>query len=248
MMSLAFVSKKEKEVKAENLGITIYNTEENQFIDEDDIKNFFIERNDPIINSEIKNVNVNALEKALNSHPAIETSDISVDINGDVKVEITQRTPLVRVINMDGESYYIDTKTRLMPLSDKFTARVLVVNGNIAEPFARRYKFTVDQIAENPTFKELSMLDDIYEMADYIAKDTLLHSLIHQMSINEEKEFELFPSVGNHKIVFGDATDIAEKFENLKLFYSKGLNKTDNWNKYSTISLKYKNQVVCTKK
>lgn len=248
MMSLAFVSKKEKEIKAENLNINIYNTEKNQFIDEDDIRNFFNERHDAILNAELKNVNVNALEKALNSHPAVETSDISVDINGDVKVEITQRTPLVRVINMDGESYYIDTKTKLMPLSDKFTARVLVVNGFIAEPFARRYKFSVNQIAENPTFKELSVLDDIYQMALYIEKDSLLHNLIHQMSVNEQKEFELYPAVGNHKILFGDATDIAEKFENLKVFYNNGLNKTDNWNKYSTLNLKYKNQVVCTKK
>ena len=39
-----------------------------------------------------------------------------------------------------------------------------------------------------------------------------------------------------------------EKFEKLKMFYTEGLNKTDGWNKYSTINIKYKNQVVCTKK
>ena len=85
-------------------------------------------------------------------------------------------------------------------------------------------------------------------MAGYITKDTLLNNLIHQLSVNEEKEFEMYPSIGNHKIIFGNATDIAEKFEKLKIFYKEGLNKTDNWNKYSTVNLKYKNQVVCTKK
>ena len=68
------------------------------------------------------------------------------------------------------------------------------------------------------------------------------------MSINNEKEFELYPAIGNHKIIFGEAKDIAEKFEKLKLFYNEGLNKTDNWNKYAVVNLKYKNQVVCTKK
>jgi cell division protein FtsQ len=48
--------------------------------------------------------------------------------------------------------------------------------------------------------------------------------------------------------VFGDAKDFEEKFEKLKTFYTEGLNKTDGWNKYSTINIKYKNQVVCTKK
>ena len=246
--SLAFVSKKERQVKVENLDITVNSKGQNDFVDEDDVKEFFSERQDVILNAEVKNVNINALEKALNSHPAVENADLSVDVNGDIKISVTQRTPLVRVLTMGGESYYIDTQSKLMPLSDKFTARVLVVNGYIHEPYSRRYMFSVNEIAKNEIFKEVSMLDDIYDMADFITKDTVLNGLIHQLSINKEKEFEMFPSIGNHKIIFGDATDIAEKFEKLKLFYLNGLNKTDNWNKYSTVNLKYKNQVVCTKK
>lgn len=246
--SLAFVSKKERQVKVENLDITVNSKGQNDFVDEDDVKEFFSERQDVILNAEVKNVNINALEKALNSHPAVENADLSVDVNGDIKINVTQRTPLVRVLTMGGESYYIDTQSKLMPLSDKYTARVLVVNGYIHEPYSRRYMFSVNDIAKNEIFREVSMLDDIYNMADFITKDTVLNGLIHQLSINKEKEFEMFPSIGNHKIIFGEATDIAEKFEKLKLFYLDGLNKTDNWNKYSTVNLKYKNQVVCTKK
>ena len=248
MTSLAFVNKKEREVKAENIDITVSTTGQNDFVDEDDVKEFFNERQDKLLNAEVKNIDINALEKALNSHPAIENADFSVDVNGDIKINVKQRTPLVRVLTMGGESYYIDTQSKLMPLSDKYTARVLVVNGEIHEPYSRRYMFSVNDIAKNEIFSEVSLLDDIYEMANYITKDTLLNSLIHQLSINKEKEFEMYPSIGNHKIIFGDATDIAEKFEKLKLFYREGLNKTDNWNKYSTVNLKYKNQVVCTKK
>lgn len=248
MASLAFVGKKERLIKAENIDITVNTTGENQFIDEDGVKDFFSERRDIILNAEVKNIDIHALEKALNSHPAIENADMSMDVNGDVKINVTQRTPLVRVLTMGGESYYIDTQSKLMPLSDKYTARVLVVNGFVHEPYSRRYMFSVNEIAKNEIFKEVSMLDDIYEMATYITKDTLLNSLIHQLSINEEKEFEMYPAIGNHKIVFGPATDIAEKFEKLKVFYKEGLNKTDNWNRYSVINLKYSNQVVCTKK
>ncbi len=248
MASLAFVGKKERLIKAENIDITVNTTGENQFIDEDGVKDFFSERRDIILNAEVKNIDIHALEKALNSHPAIENADMSMDVNGDVKINVTQRTPLVRVLTMGGESYYIDTQSKLMPLSDKYTARVLVVNGFVHEPYSRRHMFSVNEIAKNEIFKEVSMLDDIYEMATYITKDTLLNSLIHQLSINEEKEFEMYPAIGNHKIVFGPATDIAEKFEKLKVFYKEGLNKTDNWNRYSVINLKYSNQVVCTKK
>ena len=66
--------------------------------------------------------------------------------------------------------------------------------------------------------------------------------------MNKDRELELFPAIGNHKIIFGNAENIAEKFNKLKLFYKEGLNKSDSWTKYSTINLKYKNLVVCTKK
>lgn len=248
LASLAFVNKKESNVKVKQVEINVNQTGENDFVDEDDIRKYFEERNDVLLNNEIKNVNINKLEKALNAHPAIEVADLSMDVNGDLKINVLQRTPLVRVITMSGESYYIDTQSKLMPLSDKYTARVLVATGCIHEPFVRRNNYTVKQIAKNEIYSELSVLDDIYKMADYIVNDSVLNPLIQQMSINNEKEFELYPAIGNHKIIFGETGNIEEKFNKLKLFYTEGLNKTDNWNKYSIINLKFSNQVVCTKK
>ncbi len=247
LTSLAFATGKEKNVVAQNLLVSVSNTEVNTFIDEEDVKEFFNERKDSILNTSLKNIDVNNLEKALNSHPAVENAEISVDINGDVVINVKQRTPLVRVINMDGESYYIDDRSKLMPLN-KYTARVLVATGFINEPYATRYQVPVNDLAKNEAFSKTSVLDDIYAVSSYIAKDSVLTSLIHQINVNADKELELYPSIGEHVIVFGEATDIEEKFRKLKLFYTEGLNKTDGWNKYSIINIKYKNQVVCTKK
>lgn len=246
--SLAFVEKRESAVKSSQLEINVNQTQENDFVDEEDIKHYFEERNDILLNQEASKINIHSLEKALNAHPAIENADLSISINGNVKIDVKQRTPVVRIINMSGESYYIDSQSKLMPLSDKYTARVLVANGYIHEPFVRRNMFSVNEIAANEIYKEVSMLDDIFEMAQHITKDSILNNLIVQLSVNNENDFELFPAIGNHKIIFGDSKDLAEKFEKLKLFYREGLNKTDNWNKYAIVNLKYKNQVVCTKK
>ena len=246
--SLAFATNNEKNVLSENLSVSITNINDNQFLDEEDIKLFFKERSDTILHAAIKNINVTKLEKALNAHPAIENADISVDVNGDVNVDVKQRTPVVRILNLDGESYYIDTQSKLMPLSENYTARVLIATGNIFEPYAQRYTTTVNIIAKHPIYSKVSVLDDIFAVTQYINKDSVLASLIQQINITKDKEIELFPSIGNHKIIFGDAQNIEEKFNKLKLFYTEGLNKTDGWNKYSIINIKYKNQVVCTKK
>lgn len=247
-VSLAFVGKKDKKTISNNISINIINTEENNFIDETDIKNYLIESNNLSLNKAKENINVYQIEKILNAHPAIENSEVSTDVNGDVYIKVKQRTPIVRVYSLNGESFYIDNKAELMPLSNNYTARVLVANGYIADQFVDKYSFTIKDLDKYENLKSASMLDDIYEMADYISNDSILNSLIHQIYITKEKEIELFPSIGNHKIIFGEAIDLEEKFKKLKLFYKEGLNKTNSWNHYSTLNIKYKNQVVCTKK
>lgn len=246
--SLAFVSKSEKDTVVKSLNISIHNNEENPFISESDVKDYLDSRNEKIVSNQFRNINIPQLEKVLNAHPAVENAEVSGNINGEVKIDITQRTPVCRIINLDGESYYIDSQSKLMPLNENYSARVIVASGYITEPYSRRHEFSVDEIRKNKTFSEVSMLDDILDVVKHINADTTLSMLIHQVYVNEEKELELFPAVGNHKIVFGKAEHIAEKFNKLKLFYTQGLNKSDSWNKYSVISIKYKNLVVCTKK
>ena len=48
-------------------------------------------------------------------------------------------------------------------------------------------------------------------------------------------------------IVIGEVYNLESKFNKLMLFYEEGLSKT-GWNEYKTINLKYKDQVVCTKR
>ncbi|WP_317898587.1 cell division protein FtsQ/DivIB [Aurantibacillus circumpalustris] len=246
--SLAFVSKSERNIVANTLTVNIQNNDENFFLNENDIKAFFKERNDSLLSSRYENINVPELEKALNSHPAIENAEVSADMNGEIKVEILQRTPVLRIINKNGESYYIDSQSKLMPLNQNYSARVIVANGEINEPYSRRYEFSVDQIKKSKVFKDVSVLDDLLDVANFINADSSLSQLIHQIYVNAENELELFPAIGNHKIVFGDAKNIPEKFNKLKLFYTEGLSKSDSWTKYSAVNLKYKNLVVCTKK
>lgn len=246
--SLAFVSKSERDVVVKSLNITIHNNEENLFLSETDVKNYLASRNEAIISSKFKNISIPVIEKFLNSHPAIQNAEVAGDVSGEIRIDVTQRTPVCRVINLDGESYYIDSQSKLMPLNENYSARVIVANGFITEPYARRYQYSVEQIKSNKIFSEVSVLDDVMDVVNYINADSTLSLMIHQVYVNEEKELELFPAIGNHKIIFGKTEFLSEKFNKLKLFYTQGLNKSDSWTKYSAINLKYKNLVVCTKK
>lgn len=248
VISWSFAGEKHRHAKVNHVSVEIINPSDDEFINETDVKAFFEERHDQLVNNEIRNIDITSLEKALNSNPSVENAEISYDVNGDLKVSVKQRRPLVRVINSSGESYYIDSLSKLMPMNTKATGRVIVANGAIYEPYARRYQYSVDQISANPTFKEVSVLDDIYEISKKIYADSLLCDLIHQIYVTPEKEFVLTPVVGDQSILLGSNEDLELKLNKLRLFYSEGLNKTNSWNKYSTINLKFKNLVVCTKK
>ena len=49
-------------------------------------------------------------------------------LSGNLYVDIEQRTPIARVFTPMG-SFYLDQEGYVMPLSDKYTAQVIVVNG-----------------------------------------------------------------------------------------------------------------------
>ncbi len=248
LFSLGFVAKRESQIIAEHFEIEILNNEENLFLNENEIKVFVEDRQQPVLGKTYETLRISELEKALNSHPSIENAEVCTTLNGEVKLEIKQRTPLVRIFNKSGESYYIDQQSKLMPLNENYSARVLIASGNLNEPFDQRSQFLVDEIASHESLRDISLLDDIFEVTRYILSDTLLNSLIHQIYVNEEKELELFPAFGCQKIILGNTESLNEKFNKLKLFYKQGIGKTDSWNKYSSLNLKFKNMVVCTKK
>ncbi len=246
-ISLAFAVKSADLVRAGRVDVLIEN-DENFFLNEEGVREFFSDRKVPIIGCLVKDINIPMLEKSLNAHPAVEKAEVAASLDGAVKVRVLQRSPVLRVINKSGESYYVDSGSRLMPLNENYSARVLVASGEIYEPFARRSLLSVDQIAQNQTYSEISVLDDLYTVAKRIAADKKLSALIHQMYVNKDQEIELYPAAGDHRIVLGDARDLDVKFNKLRLFYTEGLNATNGWNKYASIDLRYKNLVVCTKK
>jgi cell division protein FtsQ len=248
LASLGFVNKEQDSLPCKSLDITVNQDDDLYFLDKIDVQQLIRDRGDSIIGQPKSTVNIPELEKVLNSHADIANAEVYVTVNGEVKVEVKQRKPVIRIINASGESYYLDTEGKLMPLSDKYTAKVLIANGLIMEPYAKRYMYSVEQMAKDSTMRTNSVLDELYAMANYINANEFWTAQIQQIYINSEKNIELVPMVGDQRIIFGDTTAMDEKFKKLLVFYQQGLNTTGWWDKYSTINLKFKNQIVCTKK
>jgi cell division protein FtsQ len=73
-----------------------------------------------------------------------------------------------------------------------------------------------------------------------------MRCLISQVHF-DNNDVVLIPKIKNQEINIGDIEDLDMKFDNLMCFYDKII-KHKGWGYYNIINLKYKDQIICSKK
>lgn len=243
-VTFSFVASKQEELVCNTVEVRIVDSAKNGFIQSRDILNMLHQKNIKLIGKNFKNINLKALEAELNTFPPVENAELFKTSAGKVVIEIKQRNPIVRIFDVLNQSYYIDDKGHMMRLSGKYTSHVPVANGYIYAPAS--FSKSLDVMTLQKSGKR-SVLAELYQLAQYIEENEFWKAQILQIYVNDHYEFELIPRVGSHVILFGDISNYAEKFNNLESLYINGLNAV-GWNKYEKINLKYKGQVICTKR
>lgn len=243
---MGFAENKRNTTPCKNLDIRVIQNDTDFFITPADVRKLIVAQQGEVVGKPMDKINVWQMEKMLEADPYVSDAQVYGTLDGDLTVRIAQRKPLVRIINSDEESYYIDSAGNLMPLSTNFSARTLVVNGAINEPFNTYSGKNIKQLQADTSVH--TMLTDIYKLSRYICHNPFWKAQITQVYVDSAKDFCLVPRVGNQRIILGNTDDMEQKFNRLWVLYTDGLSSTGKWNEYSTINLKYKHQIVCTKK
>ncbi len=231
--------------KCKDVNIKINYENASHFIKEYEILDMIKSVYPEINQTEISDINLAKLRALILANPFVENADVSMDLNGNLHIKVKQKKPLVRVFNKKGESFYISYDKKLMPTSLHGSERVVVASGEINTKYndsiVIKELFSADNSVENV------ILFKIWKTALHIAQNAFFKAQIDQIFINENHEIELIPRVGDQLIILGDINDLEIKFQNLEVMYRQGFQKV-GWDKYSIINLKYRNQVVCTRK
>jgi cell division protein FtsQ len=202
------------------------------FIDKQEVDQILQTSSHTLIGRKLEGIDIQDLENKLKANPFIEFAKVYTEMDGVLRVEISQRQPILRVMNHYDMDFYVDQHGLKIPLSPNFTARVLVANGFIDELFTNHVDSLHTRIAK-----------DLFLTADFIRKDSLWDAQIAQLYVNKDHEIELIPRVGNQRILIGNADSLQVKFTNLLAFYKEVLPKV-GWDKYRMINIKYSGQVV----
>ncbi|WP_406825706.1 cell division protein FtsQ [Pedobacter sp. KACC 23697] len=231
---LGFINVKKQTVKCTDVKILIPGAD--NFIEREEIDAILKEDQGMLLGRNIENINIHKIEKKLQSNPYIGFAKVYVEMDGVLHIEVKQRQPILRILNENGQDFYIDNDGLKMPVSSNFTANVLVATGHITEVFGSRVDTLHTQLAR-----------DLYKTAQFIKKDTLWDSQIEQVVVNQKNDIELIPRVGNQRIILGNADSLEKKMKNLLLFYKKAMPQV-GWDTYRTINIKYTNQIVCERR
>lgn len=193
------------------------------FVDSETVNKLLIENKKDAQSIGKDKLDLNKLEKALNTQEMIEKSDVFVSIDGVLKAVVKQKTPVARVFEGD-DSFYIDYEGNTMPLSTNFTARVPIVSGEINRKDSK----------------------DLAELFRIIHDDAFLKKNIIGVQIMPNRSLLMLSRNYNYKIDFGRAIKIKAKFNNYKAVFQKAV-LDSSLNKYKIIDLRFTHQVVCTK-
>jgi cell division protein FtsQ len=193
------------------------------FIKRETVNKLLIENKENASSIQKDKLDLNKLERTLDSNDLIQKSDVFVSIDGVLKAMVKQKTPIARVFNDEG-SFYIDYEGDRMPLSENFTARVPLVSG----------------VINKKNNEELAQLFRVIYDDDFLRKNIIAIQIMPNGSLKMlNRNFE-------YQIDFGSIIDSERKFKDYKAFFQKAVLDSSLY-KYKKIDLRFTKQVVCTK-
>lgn len=230
-VTLSFAARESRSITCRDVQIELMESEMIQ-IGRNEIARLVHAADKQLIGKELSQINADRIEREVEKHKAIKKAEVfkviatdSSSYNGILGIRIKHREPAVRVMSVN-EKYYLDESGEKIPVSSSYTANVLVTTGDFSEEFART---------------------ELLPFILFLNQNPFWRAQIEQVHIDSNGGIILSPLVGDQIIDLGSIKDYPEKLRNLKAFYEQVLTH-NNWDKYETISLKYKNQVIAKKR
>jgi cell division protein FtsQ len=229
---IAFTERMKGDVAVRDIQVRIENVHENHFIDEDDVIQLMAINKDNLRGTSMSKLNFRSIEKKIMKDPFIKDAELYSDLKGDILVSVELRRPIARIVRNDGPDAYIAEDGTIMPVSEKFTSRVVIISGGYVRQLLQLENvFRTEEGAK------------LMDMITTIRDDDFWHAQIAQLDIDSKARITVMPQVGDENIEFGKPDNLEVKFSKLMIFYKEILPRV-GWNKYSRVNLEYEGQIV----
>lgn len=229
---IAAIKKRDDKI-CKGLQVEIVNSGVHLFADKNDIRGMIRYMNVPVEGAPMREIDLQRMEAELEKNPWIKNAELFFDNNEVLQVRVTEREPVARIFTRESKTFYIDNELVRLPLSNRFSALVPVFTG-----------CPLDKTKWGG--EDSTLLLQVKEVSEFVRNDTFWMAQVAQVDYAGAGRFEIIPTVGDHRIILGDASQLESKFNKLYIFYKEILAKT-GWNRYATIDVRFREQVVATK-
>lgn len=178
-----------------------------------------------LVGMPIESIDTRHLEKYLSRFSNFEDVECTLTTDGKININIQPMVPAIRVFDGD-KSYYINKEGKVIESKPNFFVDVPVVIGNF-----------------NSGFTPLQVLP----LVRFVERDKVLSKLVGMIEAKDADNLILVPRIHGHVVNFGDTTFLADKRRALLSIYRKVM-PYKGWNEYDTISVKFRGQVVATRR
>lgn len=220
--------KKCAEIKVDIIGV-----EQHLFIDENEVLSIVNSQN-TLIGTNVSSINLREMEMAVEKNPWVKNAEIFLDNNQLLNIKIEERQPVARVFTLEGSSFYLDSSSLRLPLSEKVSARLPTFTG---------FPSNKDKLSKPDSL----LLNQIVKLGNFIQADSFWMAQIAQIDITPQANFELVPVIGDHFVVLGKVEDLKSKFNRLYAFYQQAWLQ-NGINTYEKLDVQYAGQVVAVRK
>jgi cell division protein FtsQ len=229
---IAFSERKQSGVVCKNIVVDLENTNENHFLEESDILKIIESSGQTIIGKSIEEINLRALESKLEQDKHISSAEMFGDVKGNLTVNVTLRRPIARLVRTDGPDAYVAEDGKVMETSEKYSARIILVSGDI-----------VKKLINNGDLNATKEGMELMAMIEYINKDKFWKAQVAQLDFNKSGKVFIYPQVTGQVVEFGLPENIEPKFQKLMIFYKEILPQM-GWTKYDRVNVEFEGQVI----
>ena len=217
--------------RCKKIEVKIKNANEQFFIDAKEIESLATRQgSDQLTGRLFDKIDLREIEKRILKNKQIKSCQVFRGIEGNLNIDVEQHIPVARILMSDGrEDVYTDNEGYFFPLSERYSARIILLSG--------------EYFRNLPSLKQKGQ-EKLLNFINLINEDHFLKAQFTQLDINKAGNITIVPLLGKHTIEFGEAENIQNRLNRLKIFYKQIL-PVKGWDAFSHISVKYDGQVVC---
>ncbi|MDR0955429.1 MAG: cell division protein FtsQ/DivIB [Rikenellaceae bacterium] len=247
IVAAGYCSRQNADRLCTGLNITVQDSNRLGLVTRESVRGILVNQRMRLTGARLDSINLLAVEQAILASPAIARARVYASMDGKLNIEVEQREPIVRVQTENGYRFYLSADGTVIPLQTARFIDLPIVTGAPQLPFGTEFAGRIPWAteAEKKSDEKSLFLWNLINFVEYLQQDDFWSDQVVQINVLADNEVELIPRLGRSVIRLGGLDEYDAKLDKLLKFYTKGL-RYEGWDKYATIDLRYRGQVVCS--